>query len=90
MSSSDGKLEFISFSSGMGMAAERTFGGFAEKIAQGQGPYYFEFKEYDKQEKHRTYLQVDGEFIRFTHPKSVLIRKSILGKNGKVKILRNL
>ena len=48
MSSNDGKLEFISFSSGMGMAAERTFGGFAEKIAQGQGPYYFQFKEYDK------------------------------------------
>jgi hypothetical protein len=72
------------------MAAERTFGGFAEKIAQGSGPFYFEFKKYEPKEKHRTYLQIDGEFLRFTHPKSVMIRKSLYGKNGKVKVLRNV
>jgi hypothetical protein len=90
MNSGDGKLEMISFPSSMGMAAERTFGGFAEKITQGEGPYYFEFKQYEEKEKHRTYLQVDGEFVRFTHPKSVVIRKSLHGRNGKVKVLRNV
>ena len=60
MNSGDGKLEMISFSSSVGMAAERTFGGFAEKITQGTGPYFFYFKQYDEKLKHRTYLQVDG------------------------------
>jgi len=40
MASGDGKLELISFPSSLGMAAERTFGGFAERISQGEGPYF--------------------------------------------------
>jgi hypothetical protein len=39
MDSGDGILEFVSFTSSIGMAAERSLGGFAEKIAQGEGPY---------------------------------------------------
>jgi hypothetical protein len=56
----DGKLEFLAFSSSIGMAMERTFGGFAQKIAQGGGPYQFQFIKYDAKLKHRTYLQIDG------------------------------
>jgi hypothetical protein len=88
MSSYDGKLEFMCFSSSMGMAMERVFGGFATRITQGGGPYRFTFNRYQDIEKHRTYLQIDGEFIRFTHPESVTISKSELGNNGKIKIIR--
>ena len=70
---SDNKLEIVSFGSGWGIALERTFGGQSKRITQGGGPYVFNFKRYEKEEKHRTYLQIDGEFIRFTHPKSVSI-----------------
>lgn len=58
------------------MALERVIGGFATRITQGEGPYLISFNKYEDIEKHRTYLQVDGEFIRFTHPKSVYITKS--------------
>jgi len=43
-------------------------GGFANRVYQGNGPFFFNFKKYDQASKHRTYLQVDGEFYRFTHP----------------------
>jgi hypothetical protein len=62
-------------------------GGFANKVYQGSGPFFFNFKKYDPDIKHRTYLQVDGEFYRFTHPKGVFIQKSPLLK-GKFKVLR--
>lgn len=42
------------------MALERTFGGNARKIVQGGGPYVFNFKKYENDPKHRTYLQIDG------------------------------
>lgn len=34
------------FSSGLGMALERVFGGFATKITQGEGPFHLTFKRY--------------------------------------------
>ena len=49
----------------------------------------FNFRAFPQEEKHRTYLQIDGEFIRFTHPKRVTIQKSSLVKNGKIKVLVN-
>lgn len=69
------------------MALEKLIGGFSSKITQGGGPFYITFKEYQN-EKHRTYLQIDGEFIRFTHPKSILIRKSYLSPTGKIRVIR--
>lgn len=35
-------------------------GGFANRVYQGSGPFFFNFKKYDPVSKHRTYLQVDG------------------------------
>jgi hypothetical protein len=57
---SDGKLEVVSFGSSMGLVLERSFGGFARRITQGGGPFLFTFRRYEKEEKHRTYLQIDG------------------------------
>ena len=63
-------------------------GGFANKISQGGGPFHFTFKEKKDDKKHRTYLQMDGEFMRITHPKSITVRKSALAPNGKIRVLR--
>jgi hypothetical protein len=87
-STSDGKLEIVCFGSSIGMAMERMFGGFATRVTQGAGPYLLSFKRYEEAEKHRTYLQIDGEFIRFTHPKSVKLSHSQLGGKGKIRVLR--
>ena len=62
-------------------------GGFSKKVFQGTGPFTFEFNAFPPEEKHRTYLQIDGEFIRFTHPKSFVVQKSDLSKTGKIRIL---
>lgn len=43
--SDDGEIEILSFSSSVGMALERVFGGFSSKIAQGGGPYCITFKQ---------------------------------------------
>ena len=79
----------MSFGSSFGLALERSWGGNAKRITQGEGPYVFNFKKNEKEEKHRTYLQIDGEFIRFTHPKSLVIRHSKFVPNGVIKILQN-
>lgn len=73
----------------MGIAMERTIGGFGNRIAQDSGPFIFNFRAYPDEEKHRTYLQIDGEFLRFTHPKKVIIEKSKLLKDSKIKVLVN-
>lgn len=43
---SDGKIEIVSFGSGTGIAMERTFGGFGNRIAQDEGPFRFNFRRY--------------------------------------------
>lgn len=60
VSTCDGKLEIVSFGSSLGIAMERTFGGFSKKVTQGEGPFVFNFKRCEKKSKHRTYLQIDG------------------------------
>jgi hypothetical protein len=55
---------------------ERMIGGFSKKVAQGEGPFSFNFHRYENRPKHRTYLQIDGEFVRFTNPKKITIRPS--------------
>jgi hypothetical protein len=50
----------VSFSGSVSIGMEKTFGGFAERVYQGSGPFIFSFKQYSSKEKHRTYLQIDG------------------------------
>lgn len=69
---------------------ERAMGGFSKKVAQGQGPFVFNFHKYENQPKHRTYLQIDGEFLRFTKPKCVTVSVSTLVPDGKIKVIRNV
>jgi diacylglycerol kinase (ATP) len=63
-SHSDGKLEFVSFSDSGKIGLEKTLGnldvGFAERIIQGEGPFYIKFREYPNDADHRTFLQIDG------------------------------
>ena len=68
---------------------ERSLGGFASKVAQAEGPFIFNFRRYPNLPKHRTYLQIDGEFIRFTAPEGITLSRSSLVPRGKIKVLRN-
>lgn len=87
---SDGKLEVMSFGGAWSLGFEKSFGGLADKIYQGSGPFLMEFNEFPPNEKHRTYLQVDGEYIRYTHPKQLIVQKSTLSKTGQIRVLRRV
>ena len=67
---------------------EKTVGGFAEKIVQGEGPFVFKFKQYPNDNGYKTFFQIDGEFIKARHPKQVILRKSSMFPGSKIKILR--
>lgn len=69
---------------------EKTSSGNGEKVHQGTGPFELVFKQYPAEEKHRTYLQIDGEFIRYTHPARLVIRKSNLSVSGQIRVLRRV
>ena len=84
--SSDAVLEIVSFDSTIGIATERILGGMAKKVVQSSGPFRFNFIKYPYDKDHHTFLQIDGEFIKIVQPKSIIIRKSILGR---VKVLKN-
>lgn len=58
--SSDGLLEFVGFPSSIGLALEKVITGNARKITQGKGPFVIDFVEHKDENKHRTYLQIDG------------------------------
>jgi hypothetical protein len=70
---------------------EKTFGnldvGFAERIVQGPGPFKIKFREYSISEDYKTFLQIDGEFIKVVHPKELVIRKSSLFANSQIRVL---
>ncbi len=89
-SHSDGKLEFLSFSGAISLGFEKTSGGNGFKVHQGTGPFELCFRKYPAEEKHRTYLQIDGEFIRYTHPSRLVIRKSTLSVTGQIRVLRRV
>ena len=44
----------------MALGMEKQMGGFAKRVFQGTGPFSFEFNVFPREEKHRTYLQIDG------------------------------
>ena len=65
---------------------EKSIGGFATKLGQSRGPLRYDFKKMEV-DQHCTYLQIDGEFMRINHPKTIIIKKaSLLG--GRIKVLR--
>lgn len=84
--SSDKILEIVSFDSTIGIASERLFGGFAKKVVQSSGSFKFNFIKYPYDKDHHTFLQIDGEFIKFNHPKSIILKRSSLGR---VRVLKN-
>lgn len=43
---SDGKIEIVSFSSGLSIGLEKFFGGFGTRLAQDEGPFIFNFHSY--------------------------------------------
>ncbi|KRX09840.1 ATP-NAD kinase-like domain [Pseudocohnilembus persalinus] len=84
----DGQLEFMSFSSSFSMSMEQVISGNSQRVAQGKGPFYLNFK--DKDEKGRnviTYFQVDGEFYQAKAPKYIKFQLAYELPNGKIKIM---
>ena len=61
--------------------------GFAERIVQGEGPFLIKFREYPEHPEHKTFMQIDGEFIKMVQPKQILLRKSTLFPSSKIRVL---
>lgn len=64
-SHSDGILEFLSFKDEWSLGFERFFHGRARRMAQGTGPFRFEFDP----DCDFTYLNFDGEYYKAVRPK---------------------
>jgi hypothetical protein len=60
----------------------------ASKVAQGPGPFEFSFQRSYYQDLH-TFIQVDGEFFKVYHPKTMIIRRSPRVPKGYIKVLKN-
>ncbi|KRX07365.1 ATP-NAD kinase-like domain [Pseudocohnilembus persalinus] len=85
---SDGKIEIVTFDSMLNMGLGRVLPKQANRIAQGQGPYQFDFREKDQNgETIKAYFQIDGEFYIVTAPKQIIVKKSEYIKGGKFKVL---
>ena len=63
-------------------------GGFADKIVQGEGPFFIKFKEYPDDKEHKTFLQIDGEFLKVRHPKQIFLKKSTMFPGSRIRVLR--
>jgi diacylglycerol kinase (ATP) len=85
---SDGKLEFLTFSSSLGLAQERIFKGQAKRVGQGAGPFQLNFKKADNNDLPlKTYFQIDGEYYEIIAPKMCKINICSELPNGKIKVL---
>lgn len=85
---SDGKLEFLTFSSSISLAQERFFKGQAKQVAQGSGPFLLNFKKSDDDNLPLiTYFQVDGEYFEIISPKICRISACQELPHGKIKVL---
>eukprot|EP01016_Furgasonia_blochmanni_P036211 TRINITY_DN4104_c0_g1_i20.p1 TRINITY_DN4104_c0_g1~~TRINITY_DN4104_c0_g1_i20.p1 ORF type:complete len:238 (+),score=83.39 TRINITY_DN4104_c0_g1_i20:64-714(+) len=70
----DGKIEFVTFDSVLGLAAERMLKGQGRRVAQGAGPFFIKFKAEENRHEVKTYFQCDGEYFMVLKPKLIKIR----------------
>lgn len=57
------------------------------KLAQGSGPFVFEFKEASEGEN-ETFLEIDGESLKVINIKEMRISKSTRFAEGKIKVIK--
>lgn len=70
-------LEYLGYRNIFLFILERYISGNGYKLFQGSGPFFVDFKEFDKKgEQLKTYFQVDGEYYEIIGPRSVKIEKS--------------
>ena len=84
-SHSDGIIEFISFENEWSLGYERYIRGRARRMAQGTGPFRFEFEPNCA----FTYLNFDGEYYKVVKPKEVIVRHSSHFEKVPLRVLRH-
>lgn len=88
----DQKLEFFSYNSGIVMGMEKIVTGLADKIYQGGGPIFIEFKDtpkFDENDKtNRVYMNIDGEYYHVVKPINILIYNNKQIFNGQIPFLK--
>lgn len=84
-SHSDGILEFISFKDEWSLGFERFFKGRGRRMAQGPGPFTFEFEK----DCAFTYLNFDGEYYKVVKPTKIVVRRSAYFEKSKLRVLRH-
>ena len=85
VSYSDGRLEFASFSSMLGIMFKKT-----SRVYQSDGSFCFKFHEFVGGVTPTAYINIDGEFYQITSLREIIIEKAEqFAQNGKIKMLRN-
>lgn len=58
------------------------------RIAQGEGPFTILLnRNLEKDNNDPVFIHIDGEAMKITHLKSIVIKKNELFKEGKIKVL---
>ncbi|KRX04589.1 ATP-NAD kinase-like domain [Pseudocohnilembus persalinus] len=85
----DKKIEMMNFNSYGRLVAELTIArGQGQKIAQGTGPFKFNFRKQDKKGNlMKYYFQIDGEYFGVVGLQHVILKSSTTVKNGQIKVI---
>ncbi len=74
------------------MGMEKIVTGLADKIYQGGGPIFIEFKDtpkFDENDKtNRVYMNIDGEYFHVVKPVNILIYNNKQIFNGQIPFLK--
>ena len=89
----DKKIEFFTYEHGIELGLERVARGQAQRVYQGPGPVFLEFKknpnETERVALNKVYLNCDGEFYHLQNPKQISIKLNTIICDGQINILKN-
>ena len=89
----DKKLEFFTYDLGIEFGLEKVARGLANRVYQGKGPFFFEFKknpdEGERAGLEKVFINIDGEFYHICNPSKISIRLNTDICDGQINILRN-
>ena len=89
----DKKLEILTYERGIEEGMEKIKKGMSNRIYQGTGPFFFEFKRgVDNNERmalENVYLNIDGEYYHFENPIQIIIKLNTNICDGQLNFIKN-
>ena len=90
---SDKKIEFFTYQHGIELGLEKVARGLANKVYQGEGPVFLEFKKNPSDEERvalqKVYLNCDGEFFHLENPVCISVKLNSNLCDGQINVLKN-